>query len=635
MVEDEKKDSIDKLPGRLYRNDGGVTKHRHGGLHRDEYNVSPDWKEEVKTPKLPPDKNALFKKFFLGSLIFFFVSILFAFYTFYGGFNVVSNENIELSVLGPAFTEGGSDLNLQFDIKNGNRQALEYADLIIEYPKGATLSGDSDIVRITKSVGDVGAGKSASENVKIVIFGDEGSERIVKATLEYRLSGSNAIFLKQATFPVHVKSSPISISVSDLREVNANQEISIEVEVLANSGKILRNMLLRIEYPTGFTLSGTTPEATYSNNVWNLGDLDKLAQKKITIRGKLSGEDGEERSFRIYSGEQDANDEQAIGVIYGSVLETLTIKRAFIETKLLVNGESGTDFVISPSGNVNGELDWVNNLPDRVLDAELFVRIIGDAVDKRTVSGSPGFFSSYNNTITWNKDTVPGLAQIQGGDSGSFSFGFNILPSFSGNKVILKNSEIMLEVGVRARRIKEGNVPENITSSEKRIIKINSNVQLSLSALYYNGPFTNTGGLPPHADKETTYTITWTVLNSSNNLSNVYIKTTLPNYVRWLGNIAPSGEQISFNDKSREVVWDTGTVSQGVGVESPARQGSFQVGLTPSISQVGLNVLLTNESSLSAQDTFTNSNITLTKTGVTTSLVNDTGVKSGDGIIQK
>ena len=39
---------------------------------------------------------------------------------FYGGFNVVSNANIDLSITGPAFTEGGSDLNLQFDIKNGN-----------------------------------------------------------------------------------------------------------------------------------------------------------------------------------------------------------------------------------------------------------------------------------------------------------------------------------------------------------------------------------------------------------------------------------------------------------------------------------------------------------------------------------
>lgn len=634
-IEDREKDSIEKISERLYRNDGAVTRHRRGVLHKGQYDVSDDWPEEEKLPMRPVDRNLMFKKIFIGSAIFFFLSIIFALYTFYGGFNIVSNENIGLSVLGPAFTEGGSDLNLQFEIKNGNRQALEYADLIIEYPRGATLFGDKDIVRLTKSIGNIGAGKSASESIKIVVFGDEGSERIVKATLEYRLEGSNAIFLKETTFPVHVKSSPISISVSDLREVNANQEISIDVEVLANSDKILRNMLLRIEYPTGFTLSGVTPEATYSNNVWRLGDLDKLARKKITIRGKLAGEDGEERSFRIYSGQEDDKDGEVIGIIYGSVLETLTIKRPFIETKLLINGESGTEFVIPASGRINGELSWVNNLPDRVLDAELFVHIEGDAIDKQTVSGFPGFFSSQDNTITWNKDTVPKLEQIQGGDSGNFSFSFNVLPAFSGNRLILKNPKLTLEVGVRARRVKEGNVPERITFSEKKVIKVSSNVQLSSFVRYYDGPFKNSGGVPPRADNETTYTITWTVLNSSNNLSNASVKTTLPNYVRFLGNVFPNGEEVSFDDKSREIIWNIGSVGEGVGVDSPIRQLSFQIGFTASLSQVGISATVTGESSLTAKDTFTNANIAVTKSALTTRISSDSGIKAGDDIIQK
>ncbi|MEK7581964.1 MAG: hypothetical protein AAB488_01385 [Patescibacteria group bacterium] len=634
-IEDRKKDSIEKLSENLYRNDGTVTKHRHGVLHKRHYDVSDDWSGEGNPPKRPIDRNSTFKKFFIGSIVFFFSSVIFALYTFYGGFNIVSNENISLSVLGPAFTEGGSDLNLQFEIKNSNRQALEYADLIIEYPRGATLLGDKDIVRLTKSIGNIGSGKSASENIKIVIFGDEDSERIVKATLEYRLEGSNAIFLKETTFPVHVKSSPISISVSDLREVNANQEISIDVEMLANSDKVLRNMLLRIEYPAGFTLLGTTPEATYGNNVWRLGDFDKLARKKITIRGKLTGEDGEERSFRIYGGQEDEKDREAIGIIYGSVLETLTIKRPFIETKLLINGESGTDFVIPTNGRVNGELVWVNNLPDRMLDAELFVLIEGDAIDKKTVSVFPGFFNSQNNTIMWNKDTVPMLEQIQGGDGGSFSFTFNVLPAFSGNRVILKNPELTLEAGVSARRVKEGNVPEKITSSEKKVVRVSSNVQLSSFVRYYDGPFKNSGGLPPRADKETTYTITWTVLNSSNNLSNTLVKTTLPSYVRFLGNISPNGEEVSFNDKSREIIWNIGSVDQGVGVDGPIRQLSFQIGLTASLSQVGNSATVMGESLLTTKDTFTNANITVTKNMLTTRLSGDTGIKAWDDIVSK
>ena len=281
---ENKKDPLEKMSDRLYRNDGFTTKHRQGVLHQGKYDAPEGWvKEDIRVEKNVFQNTNFFKKIFIGSLLFFVVSIAFSLYSFYGGRNIVSNENIDFSILGPAFTEGGNDLELQFDVKNNNRQALEYTDLVVEYPKGATLEGDNNVVRLRKSLGSIGAGKSISERAKIALFGEEGSERIVKATIEYRIQGSNAIFVKETTYPVHIKSSPVSLTVKSLKEVNANQEITLEIDVLSNGDKVVEDMILRVDYPSGFTRGDVIPNTTFSNNLWSLGDLDKGAKKKIII----------------------------------------------------------------------------------------------------------------------------------------------------------------------------------------------------------------------------------------------------------------------------------------------------------------------------------------------------------------
>lgn len=637
LMNPDEKDTVDKLRDRLYRNDGMKTRHRRGALHSAKYDANEVWADEhiEKESKISAPPSSLFKKIFIGSIIFFTTSLGFAFYMFYGGGNIVSNEKIEISILGPAFTEGGNEFELEFDIRNDNSQALQYADLIVEYPKGATLDGDKNTVRVRKFLGELGSGKSTTEKAKITLFGEEGSERNVKATVEYRVAGSNAIFVKEATYLVHIKSSPLSLSVNSLKETNSNQDFALDINTLANADKVVKNVLLKVEYPAGFVYKNASISPTYGNNTWRLGDLDKGKNMRVSIHGKIQGEDGEERSFRIYVGTESDMDTGEIGVVYSSFLQTIAIKRPFLETKLLVNGALGDEFTVYSTSPVEGEVSWINNLPNRVLDAEIYVKILGEVFDRSSVQTSGGFYSSSDNTITWNKDTSRELAQLEGGDSGKFSFTFKILPLFSGNRTLFKNSSVSIEVGVRGRRILESNVPEQISASEKKTIKINSNAQLSVQSQYFNGPFKNSGGLPPRADKQTTYAITWTVLNSSNDLSRAQVATRLPTYVRWLDVKSPQEEDVTFNPETREVTWDLRRVDAGTGIETSARKASFQIGFTPSLSQVGNQADLTGETSFTGVDSFTNAEISFRRSAPTTRLTNEPGVKQGDDIVVK
>lgn len=636
------KGSIDKLNESLYRSGDKTPKHKEGELHQGIYNAQKDWEHAVysnpsdfTTTEVGSHHGPMFKKILIFSGIFFVFSLVFAGYMFYGGGNIISSDKITLSILGPAFAESGSSFELQFDVKNGNFQALQYADLIIEYPKGATLAGDKDTVRIRKFIGDISAGRSASEKATINLFGEEGSERMIKTTLEYRVEGSNAVFVKENSYLVHIKSSPFSLSVDSLKEVNSNQEISLSVQALANSDKVFQDILIKVEYPSGFIYAKADPEPTYGNNVWRLGDIVKGNKKIINITGKIQGEDKEERSFRIYAGAVNPNDNEEIGVIYSSYLQTVTIKRPFLETKLVLNGDPSTNYVVSSNSTISGEITWVNNLPNRVVDAEIYVRIIGDVLDKNSVStaGVGGFFRSSDNTIIWNKDTNSELATLNGSDSGKLSFSFKLLPLFSGNKTIFKNPSLDIEVGVKGRRILENNVPEQVSGFDKKNVKVNSNVQLLTKTLYYDGPFKNTGGVPPKTDNETTYSIVWTVLNSSNDLSRATVKTKLPSYVNWLKTSIPSTEDISFNPETREITWNLGRVEEGTGIESNSRQVTFQIGLTPFSQQVGTTVSMSSDIVVSADDSFTGANITFSRNPLSTRRSGDSGGTPGDDII--
>ncbi|MBX4215933.1 hypothetical protein KW797_03215 [Candidatus Parcubacteria bacterium] len=635
MAKPDDKDPIERLSERLYDPDGPPPPHEASALHRATYGASRDWNhQEDHTFSYEAHRN-FFKRFFMVSAAFFVISALFAFYMLYGGGNILSNDKIGLAILGPAFTEGGNEFELEFDVRNGNAEGLEYAELVIEYPKGATLEGDKDTVRLRKFLGALGAGESASEKAAIVLFGEEGSERTVKATLEYRVKGSNAIFLKEASYLVHIKSSPIVLSASAPEKVSSGQEFALAVDTVSNADKVVENLLIRVEYPAGFIFKSSTPKPTYGNNIWRLGDLTKGTKKTVTLHGTLQGENGGEYSFRTYVGAADAEDEQEIGVVYNSMLKSIVIDRPFLEAKLSLADQGGESATLSSNSTVSGTIELTNNLPNRVLDLGLEVRLIGATLDKNSVTANGGFWNSSEGVIVWTNETYGKFSFLDGGARDTLSFSFKLLPLFSANKVLFKNPEFTVQVAVRGRRVLENNLVEDISASDTKALKVNSNVQFSSRTLYYDGQFTNTGGVPPKAERETTYTVNWTLLNSSNDLSNATVKTKLPSYMRWVGSVAPSSEGMTYNTETREISWELGRVKQGVGVESAPRQVSFQIGLTPSLSQVGTQVSLTGDIVVTALDAWSGGTVSLVRSALTTRLVGDSGAKPGDDIIVK
>lgn len=618
MLEKENESKIESVKLRLYEPEDRVThRSKEGVIHPVRYKVENEWKDEAmdsasKNMKKP--KTSIFKKFFIGAIIFLFGAIGFALYRFYTVDNSVSNENIDIVVIGNAFTKGGDDLNLQIEVTNRNKSNLELSNLQISYPNG--VSDDlADYVRLPRlSVGVVKPGETIVRNVKVVLYGEEKSDRIVKINFDYHAEGSNAIFTKEIDYVVNINDSPLSLTFLAPETITSDQPIELDIKSVLNTSLPDGENVIKVTYPNNFVFESAIPAPTFGNFMWSLSDISLKNSISITINGRIIGEDKDQQVFHVYAGAIKTNDKSVMGVVYNSLIHTVTLVKPFLEANIITSDTSTSE------ERVNVKIAWKNNLPSRITDGQIVVNIGGNVLDKGTIKSNEGFFDSSNSRIIWDRNSNSELADIEPGDKGELSFSVKSL-SIIGSDVLIKDPKLTFDVSIKGRQPSLGSTYSEVNNSVKKIVKILSDFQIASSASY------NSGSMPPKAETETKYNIIWTLSNSTNDISNAVSSTYLPVYVKWIGNNSPR-ENITYNDITREVVWNIGTVRSNTG-SSYNREVNFTVSLTPSLSQVGSIPQLTKDVSLTGTDNFTGTNISIKRGSTNTLLSNDPNFQSG------
>jgi hypothetical protein len=560
------------------------------------------------------------KKFAKISLGFFVVAVVITGIVWWRGTNIVSGDNINVDISAPVEIAGGEPFQTTFLISNKNNVSIDSATLLVEYPAGFySVTDKTNLPRISKDLGAIAPGQSVSENVNTILYGEQNTSKQVTVTLEYRLAGSNARLNKVTTYAVKILSSPVNVGLGMLKEASSGQRIDLTVDVGSNSKDPLGTLLVTAEYPFGFTFESSDPVPTYNSNTWVISNLAPQEKRTIKIHGTIEGSEKEEKITKINVGTQRATDEQLIDTVYNATSESMIISKPFIGLDLAVDNDHAAEHVVTLGRSVRADVYWQSNNPTRITDAVIEVKLRGEALNRYLIyASSGGFYRSADDTIVWDSSGTPALGSIEPGSKGSVSFGFSpVALSINAGRVI-RNPQIILEVRVRAKRYSDRNVPEDVTTFASRKVKFETDLRLTAKGLYYSGPFTNTGPLPPTVEKLTTYTIALSARNASNDVSNVVAKTTLPIYVKWLGKVSPPGEDVSYDQTTNEVTWNIGRVPTG-----GARDVAFQISFLPSLSQLRSSPLLTGPFLLIGNDDFTKSDVQDTKAAVTTYLSSD------------
>jgi hypothetical protein len=624
---------IKKTEKRLYSQEPGNLERKRGELSDINFEEKVNWGGEdglnIQNMAQAKKKFPILSLLFTVSFLFFVGAVIFATYLYLGNTNVISPQNVDISIVGPVSVKAGEEISLQVAITNKNNTSLEYVDLVVTFPVGSRIvSNKVNETQFRKNLGTVKPNELITETIRAALFGEENAEREVKVAIEYRNENSNAIIEKESFWKTLISSSPLTILFDIPRDASSNQEITLNVKTVSNSKEVLKDVILNIAYPSGFIFKEATPKASSGEGSWFLGDLKQGEERLVKIKGIIQGQNEEERAFRVAAGQRTNKDSARVDVVYASSLKTLVIKRPFIAVNLAFNGNQDDIHIIKDGQQVRGDIEWENNLLVNLLHAEIKLKLNGEIIDKSSIVSSRGFYNSVDDTILWSK-SGGGLPElIAPGQGNNLTFSFATMPLLSGKRTIFQNPEMTFELvfkGIRSSEAREEDA--TVETTLKKTIRVSSNLQVSPRSLYFTGPLLNSGPLPPINGQETTYTVVWSVVNSSNDISDTVVKTTLPPYVRWMGVVSPADENVTYNPLGGEIVWKVGSVKAGSGITVPSREIAFQVGMTPSSSHVGSYPEITADTVISGRDTFTGENITYSRRAVTSNL-------SGDPLVQ-
>jgi hypothetical protein len=570
-------------------------------------------------------KMTLSLRILIGSVIFFVIALGVVAINFLGRGNLISGNNIEVTVKAPVSVAGGEVFSFEVEIKNNNNINLSGADLGVTFPAGTRDALDNSKLakRVQIYIGDIKPGQSVKKNLAVILFGEENEKKDIKITLEYKITGSNSLFTKNKTIPILISSAPVNIVVTGPSEVNTNQSVDFVVEITSNSPSVIKDLLLKAEYPFGFSFVSSEPKTFSKNNLWFIGDLEPGAKRVIKFSGVMSGQEGEERGLNFSLGSQSKTDNLIIDVPFASAFSSITIRRPFVSADIYFNGVDASEYISQAGEKIETIIKWKNNLSYEVTDVSFTIRINGNSVDKSSISVNDGLYRSIDNVIIFNKTTDGELASLEPGKTGESKFAFSSFGVGSVTGSGLTNPTIIIDISVNGKRVDYEGGLENVLFSDSRKIKITSDPQIFAKALYYVGPFKNSGPIPPQAEKETTYTITWTITNPLNSLSGAYVSATLPPYMKWLSAVSPSSEKVDYDLNTGAVVWNVGNISAGAGIVSSAKEVSFQVTFMPSVNQIGEEPNLISEAVLRAKDNFTLTNVSDSFSALSTRLSND------------
>ena len=487
-----------------------------------------------------------------------------AIFIFLRGFTSFSKSRVEIEIERPQqlIIVAGEVVPWLVTVRNKNRTTLEDGELTFQFPENS-LNPESSrpALRETRTIGKLEPGQSREEVFSAVVIGGEGFEREAVASLRFRPAGSSLILQNQEKSTITIERFPVEVLIAGPAEVLSGERISVNLRLTNEGSRAFTNLRVRIEYPSGFSFEESKEPLGDFNTTWSLGSVLPREERVNEITGVVNGLEGEGKIFRVFVEYREQSGWRA----YKEVTNRADVQKSPLDLSLRLFEEAGG--AVSLSSPLTYEINWRNNTDVPVTGLILTAELEGTLFNLGSLSAS-GEISA--NSIRWTQAQIPVLGALRPGESGSVTFRLNAKDSFTS-----ASRNPVLKVSVRLEN-------SSIDFGRFRETKVNGGLNLTASAS------------PSGA---ATFTVRWRVGALANEFKNVKVKTVLPSGVSWAGGGA------SYDDKTREVVWETGNIGANQTLEK-----TFTVSLN-SPPGAGETASLISESELTGEDIFTGSKV--------------------------
>ncbi|MFH1367343.1 MAG: hypothetical protein ABIH38_05205 [Patescibacteria group bacterium] len=533
--------------------------------------------------------------------------------------------DVILTISGAESIASGEEATITVKYQNQGQAFLGNLELSLTYPDGFTYKNSEPEADNTYNqywkLGNLGVGKAGEVKITGQITGEVGAAKSFTAKLSYKPSNFNATFTTEASFSGTITSSIISLDIEGAKNVIPDKEVSYKIKYKNEATEALEKIRIIAVYPEGFTPGSASPDFSEGKNTWQIDRLEAGNTGEIEIKGEFSGEAGDLKELKIRVGLLDLDGDFSPQV-EKSLLVLLISPELNLTEKI---NDSDQNQAVNLGDTLTYYLLYKNNSDLEITDLSVSTELDSELLDLESLSDE---FNGKikEDTITWTKEQISGLASLKPGDEGEISFKINLK-----DKLALSGSEdknFQVESKFKAKSVSLESLGGGSLEVESNTImlKINSQVSLEGEARYYSeeNEALGSGPLPPQAGKTTAYRIFWYLTNTSNELDTVTVVATLPEDIYWTGqNKSVSAGNLTFNAATRQVTWSVNKVPVGSGQILPQLFASFEVSLTPKTADVGYIKILIDKTSLTATDSFTQASLSASADSLTTDLKSD------------
>ena len=516
--------------------------------------------------------------------------------------NTYSKEVLRLEIIGPEEAVVGQEVEYTVIVKNNSDIRLEDPQLTFEYPQGSIVP-EGQSLRVIKTKEDFGGfiypGQEQSFSFKARIFGKKGDIKEAKAMISYRPKNIQASYVSKTSQLISIKEVPLTFEFDIPSNIGPGQELNYSLNYFSSIDYPLSDIEIKMTYPPGFGFKESDPEGL-SETEWRIPLLNNAEGGRIDIRGNLSGETGQTKTFKA-----------DFGVWQGGefiVLKTITKQVSLAEPSLYVSQtiNNSVDYTANPGDLLHYSITFRNIGNSPLQNLFLAVRLNGVLFDFDSIRSLDGQYQVGDNSIIWDAKDISKLQFLDIGEEGQAEFWVRVKKSEEEITKPKLDDEIIIG-----------------STRRKFSVKVNSLLAFEQNVYTDDEIFGSEADLPLEVGEKGKFTVIWRVKNYYNPLQDVKLSSVLPKQVKLTGKVLP--QKLSFDPDTREIVWLIDKMDPGQGIEQP-HQLSFQIELDPSNSQRGEYAQLLGPSQLVAADAWTEKMLNASSSAVTTQIFGDQGI---------
>lgn len=635
--------SLDDLNKQLYNERAGdITKRNHEQSEYDpnlkiESNLSPfEQQERWNQPQkgLSPSQK---KKIWIAVGILFFILLLIGGVFLYKWWakNAFHQDRVVLSFEGPKEADSTQLMKYVIKYENNNRVTLKNTEIQLRYSENFQPTDNLNLKYLSPTsskifVGDIKPMTKGSLELKGVFYAPKDFPAYLNGEIHFVPSNGVNELSNESNIGVKITAAPVVLDISAPKFAVDGDSLEYVISYKNLDIRKIGNVQVHAVFPQGFKVSTSEPRASEGDSVWYVGNLEPEQGGEIRVRGQVRGQNNDGKNIVVtlgYAGENGSL------VVYDK--QELTTRLVTPVLTVAQKLDAKNSDVVNAGELLRYSVSFQNTGDIGLRDAIVTVEVTGKILDFSKINAEKGFYDSEKKLIIWKASDVPELANINPKAGGIVNFSVPIKSVIPIENKLDKNFVISSIAKIDSPDIPTPLDSNKIIGSNSLELKLASKVLFDTKGYYSNTHIRNSGPIPMETGKETTFTIRWSIVNVSNDLTDGRVVSSLPSGVRWTGQVYPSNQKVSYNERTNQLTWEVGNVSAGDGVLNPPREIEFQVGVTPQINQVGEPIDLVNKSIFTANDSFVNLGVTLEGDAKNTLLYEDQTVGFSKGKVSK